>query len=324
MESSDRILISGDCNLHMDCQDDVNAKRFTDILESFDLKQRVNVGTHRNGHTLDLLINKSDDNMLNNFNVYDPNISDHLAVMCDVSIRKPLFRKEVKFYRKLRSLDMESFLSDVAASPLVIDPSSDLDHLAQQYDCLLRSIMDKHAPVKRRVVTIKPAAPWYTDEVSVEKRKRQRLERKWRRNRLQADRQEDTRQCCVVNNLIKSLKSSDYTTIITENSTDQRVLFNTVSKLLQKQSTARFPSSCSDTLANSFADYFIDKIDRIHGTLIEKNSAQGNDANDVTLGNHVECNSVISDFINVSYEDIKGLALRSINKHRTKFQESAN
>ena len=120
---------------------------FTDILESFDLKQRVCAGTHRNGHTLDLLINKSDDNMLNNIKVYDPNISDHLAVMCDVSIRKPQFRKEVIFYRKLRSLDMESFLSDVADCPLVIDPSSDLDHLVQQYDTLLRSIMDKHAPV---------------------------------------------------------------------------------------------------------------------------------------------------------------------------------
>ena len=117
-----------------------------------------------------------------------------------------------------------------------------------------------------------------------------------------------------MNNLIKSLKCSYYTTIITENSTDQRILFHTVSKLLQKQSTARYPFSCSDTLANSFADYFIDKIDRIHATLIEKNVAQGNDANDVTLGNHVECNSVFSDFINVSYEDIKGLALRSINK----------
>ena len=61
-----------------------------------------------------------------------------------------------------------------------------------------------------------------------------------------------------------------YTTIITENSTDQRVLFNTVSKLLQKQSTARYPSSCSDALANSFADYFIDKIDRIHATKREE------------------------------------------------------
>ena len=48
--------------------------------------------------------------------------------------------------------------------------------------------------------------------------------------------------------------------------------------------------------------------------MIEKNSAQGNDANDVTLGNHVEYNSVFSHFTNVSYEDIKGLALRSINK----------
>ena len=103
--------------------------------------------------------------MLNNIKLYDPNISDHSAVMCDVSIRKPQFRKEGIFYRKLRSLDMESFLSDVADCLLVIDPSGDLDHLVQQYDTLLRSIMDKHAPVKRRIVTIRPAAPWYTNEV---------------------------------------------------------------------------------------------------------------------------------------------------------------
>ena len=170
MESSDRVLITGDFNLHMDCQDDVNAKRFTDILESFDLK-RVCAGTHRNGHTLDLLIDKSDNNMLNNIKVYDPNISDHSAVMCDVFIRKPQFRKEVIFYRKLRSLDMESFLSDVADCPLVIDLSGDLDHLVQQYDTSLGSIMDKHAPAKRRVVPIRPAAPCYTNEVSVQKRK---------------------------------------------------------------------------------------------------------------------------------------------------------
>lgn len=113
--------------------------------------------------------------------------------MCDVSIRKPQFKKEVIFYQTLRSLDMESFLSDVADGPLVIDPSSDVDHLVQQYDTLLRSIMDKHAPVKRGVVTIRPAAPWYTNKVYVEKRKRQRLERKWRRTRLQGDRQEYTR-----------------------------------------------------------------------------------------------------------------------------------
>lgn len=53
VESSDRVLITADFNLHADCQDDVNAECFTDILESFDLKQRVCAGTHR--HTLDFL-----------------------------------------------------------------------------------------------------------------------------------------------------------------------------------------------------------------------------------------------------------------------------
>ena len=44
------------------------------------------------------------------------------------------------------------------------------------------------------------------------------------------------------------------------------------------------------------AKRFTDILESL-ATLIEKNSAQGSDANEVTLGNYVECNSVFSDFI---------------------------
>ena len=72
----------------MDDPDNANAKRFADLLESYDLKQHVNCGTHANGHALDLVIKRLDDSLK------DPVISDHLAIHCVLSIQKPQFRKK--------------------------------------------------------------------------------------------------------------------------------------------------------------------------------------------------------------------------------------
>ena len=89
------------------------------------------------------------------------------------------------------------------------------------YDEVLRSLLEKHAPVKERVVTVRPSAPWYTVEVTAEKRKQRQLKRKWRASRLPADRVRYVHQCNVVINLIKSLKSEYYSSIIKENSGNQ-------------------------------------------------------------------------------------------------------
>ena len=77
--------------------------------------------------------------------------------------------------------------------------------------------------------------------------------------------------CSLVINLINSLKSEYYTSVIREHSGNQRVLFKTVNKRLQKPSVKRYPS-CPDnsSMANSFADFFISKINKIHCALTEK------------------------------------------------------
>ena len=125
-----------------------------------------------------------------------------------------------------------------------------------QYDNVLRSLLDLYASLKRRTVTSRPRAPWYKPEVVVQKDTRRRLERKWRSTRLLCDRVQYVHQCHVVNNLIESLKSAYYTDIVNEYSSDQRILFKTVGKLLQKSTNKRYPPSSDDTiLANSFADF---------------------------------------------------------------------
>lgn len=139
---------------------------------------------------------------------------------------------------------------------------------------MLKTTLDKHAPLKKRVVTIRSAASWYTDEVTQEKRKHRCLERKWRKTRLVADRQNYLLQCNVVNNLIISLKSSHYSTVINESSSDQNILFKTMNKLLQKSAEKSYPpSSDATSLVSLFADFFVNKIDNINSKLEERNNA---------------------------------------------------
>ena len=39
------------------------------------------------------------------------------------------------------------------------------------------SLLELHAPLKKRTIVVRPASPWYTDEIRTEKVKRRRLER---------------------------------------------------------------------------------------------------------------------------------------------------
>ena len=167
---------------------------------------------------------------------------------------------------------MVSFTDDIAHSTLIQQQEpSDLNTLVADYNNVLGSLLDKHAPLKHSLVTIPPNAPWYTPEVAVQKTKRRRLEQRWRSTMLDLDWELYKNQCSVVNNLIDTFKSSYYTTIIKDHSSNQKVLFKTVDKLLRKPKEKCFPSSNDDvSLANSFADYFISKIDIIYSALVEK------------------------------------------------------
>jgi exonuclease III len=57
--STERLLISGDFNFHVESTDDTNVKRFCELLETFGLTQHVACPTHTSGHTLDLIISRS-------------------------------------------------------------------------------------------------------------------------------------------------------------------------------------------------------------------------------------------------------------------------
>lgn len=87
------ILICGDFNLHVDDIKDTDAVRFLNILESFNLCQRVTGPTHKRGHTLDLLITRSDETLVNNTRVLPDVYSDHHLITCKLECPNPPLSK---------------------------------------------------------------------------------------------------------------------------------------------------------------------------------------------------------------------------------------
>ena len=154
-ESTGHLLISGDFNLHVDDPCSISANRFNEILESCNLKQHVTGATHANGHTLDLVISKKDNPLITEIKIFDPVISDHCTVHCSLCVQKPHFTKKKLYYRKLRSLDNECFCEDILTSTLLQDQAVELNALVDQYDNVLRSLLDLYAPLKWRTVTLR-------------------------------------------------------------------------------------------------------------------------------------------------------------------------
>ncbi len=166
------LIITGDFNLHVDVPDDANATKFLQILDSCGLIQHIHEPTHRNGHTLDLLITREDERILHGTPLVDFMISDHISLLTKLHVPKPpLIVKEVTF-RKLRSIDVEAFSADLASSELVVNPPNDLGELVSAYSSTLGTLLDKHAPEKTRNMVDRPKEPWYTDQIKQEKLKR--------------------------------------------------------------------------------------------------------------------------------------------------------
>ena len=139
-----------------------------------------------------------------------------------------------------------------------------ISELVDLYNKELSALLEQHAPLKKKILTLRPTAPWYSEEIRKEKSKRRKLECHWRRTRLTIDREIYVQQCNTVNTLISSSKKEFYSSIITENKSDPRVLFSCFDKMVNRKSEKMLPHFKDPSeLADRFADFFVEKISRI-------------------------------------------------------------
>ena len=97
--------------------------------------------------------------------------SDHNAVLFTISCASPGVVKKSITYQTWKSIDVSSVQADIS------DAFEDfayqiIDTAVRSYNTTLADIINNHAQQKSRIVTVRADKPWYTAELSQEKRLR--------------------------------------------------------------------------------------------------------------------------------------------------------
>ena len=258
------ILICGDFNFQMNHPSHPDTMKFQALLNSTGLKQHVQQPTHRTGHMLDLVLTRECET-ISNIRIQDDLISDHSSVFFELAASKPPLPKKQIQYRKLKSIDMDKFKSDIINSGLADMQHEDIDVLVDSYNTTLSQILEKHAPLKTRQVTIHADSPWINDTIKQLKRDKRKAERKWRATGLEIHKQIYCNYRNQLNKKISEAKVDFYQQRIDESSHSQATLFKCVDELLGKKKTSALPSHDSPReLCDRMAKFFHDKIQDIH------------------------------------------------------------
>lgn len=306
------LLLVGDFNVHVDDARDREAVAFLDCLSACNLTQHVTKPTHRHGHTLDLIITRSnDDTVVGDAQIDDLAISDHFAVLCDLRLQKPpALRKHIS-WRKFKEIDIAQVCHDLRTSTELLAPTSDAATIVSHYNNTLSTILDKYAPVKERTVTIRPDTAWYTDDIRDLKRERKALERRWRKTGLEVHRQAYCAKRQQVNAMLQAAKEDHYSRMVSDNSQNSKALFKVIDKLMHRDRQTPLPSCDShEQLATDFSEFFTDKIQTIRVSL-------GNDTDtpvetDDTATPPAECN--LSDLRPATEDEVRKLLMTSPSK----------
>src|SRR5271156_6368890 len=114
--STSELLITGDFNIHVDIPLDPFSKSFSNLLETFDLKQHITFPTHNHGHTLDLLVARSNSIIISDLDYTIPCISAHYAIMSFTCISVSAHKhpsRITKTIRSIRKINLEAFSNDI-------------------------------------------------------------------------------------------------------------------------------------------------------------------------------------------------------------------
>ena len=278
-----KLIIAGDFNIHWDNEDNNEKKELALLLDTYGLLQHVSGQTHIKGHTLDLIITRNDDNCILSTAIGEL-ISDHHVIHSNLQCSKPPPKKKTVNFRKLKSIDPNVLVRNVAETSLCVTPSDSIEPLVQQYQDQLTAILDSIAPVKTKSFVERPLIPWINDEIMECKKEKRKFEKLWRKTKLVVHHQIYLSHKKKLQNLIKKAKTAHYSAKVRECSGHQGRVFKIVAHLQNvkgKQMLPQFDHALD--LCNTFNDFFISKISNIRTKLDQSSVSHTSSSNTSTF-----------------------------------------
>ena len=259
-----KLLIGGDFNIHLENKSSPDSLKFSELLDTLNLKNHVWSPTLEKGHTLDLLITRDSDDII----LYQPEIrnflSDHAFVKAYMKINKPTAASKVIKFRRTKNIDMDDFKKDIKKSKLNDMESLLTSEKADLYDRTLSELLDTHAPLIEKNIKIKRTSPWYNNELRSIKRKKRKLERAWKKSRTPEDHHKFKEARSDYIKRCNEVKRIYYSNEIQKCGNDQSKLFKLIKHLtVGAESTLYPPDRTDQQLCEDFALFFIEKIDKI-------------------------------------------------------------
>ena len=187
--NSDKVVIGGDFNIHMDSEGDPLRSAFLSIIESIGYDQHVHQSTHSHNHNLDLVLTHNTE--IANIVVMpkNPVVSNHYLITFQLSQVRHVSPDPTFFFScKLSSRTADAFINELPGSFVhygdflgssqnaYTDASvNSIDQLTNNINYVLCRTLDTIAPLKKRKVCSKKLAHWYNDHTcALKKASRQR------------------------------------------------------------------------------------------------------------------------------------------------------
>ena len=117
------MLLVGDFNVWVDCEDDADATKLSTLMNAYGLTQIIQEATHREGHTLDHIYVNSFQFLTEHYVINETLglTTDHFPQV--ISIPAPNVENKTRSiqYRNLKDIDIERFSSDLQNAFSTID-----------------------------------------------------------------------------------------------------------------------------------------------------------------------------------------------------------
>ena len=165
----------------------MDRESLVEIMSLYNLKQHVDIQTHKQGNTLDWIMSKEDSTTISGINEGDY-LSDHCAIPWTHKVEKQPMEKIIHTSRDMKSISEQTFASDLADRLLTPSPTDNLQTLYEKYTEAITSTLDKHAPEITQKRTKRPTRSWYDKNAQRLKIQRRMAEKNWLRTKSDLDR----------------------------------------------------------------------------------------------------------------------------------------
>lgn len=119
-------------------------------------------------HILDLIISRYDSSIINSVNLLNEILIEHILITSNLNFSFTILKKVKKSFRKLKNIDLDSMKSSI--NYFNFPSNEDINEMVKELDIYLSNVIDDHAPLISKLITDRPHAPWYSDDLRLKER----------------------------------------------------------------------------------------------------------------------------------------------------------